>query len=244
MTNARTAKTAREKAAQMRADVERKAARKRALVAGILVLVVIALAAGSVIAIRSLQSKATAAPANLVDGGILAGNASSTTTLEIYEDFQCPACQSFENSNGALIDEYAKGGKVKIIYRPVSILDWASTTQYSTRSLNMVAAVVNSTPSAYPALHKALFANQPPENTAGLTDAQLLDLAVQAGAPKDAVEKAMKDLTYKGWTKTVSNDLSKRFPPGATPTVVLNGTKLDNPGPEQLKAAVDKALAG
>lgn len=248
MPNARTAKSTREKAAALRIEADRKAARQRAVIAGIAVLAVLLIVVGGTIAVRSLQAreqaKESAAPANIVDDGVVSGNAASTVALEIYLDFQCPACKSFEEAAAPLIDEYAKGGKVKVVHRPVAILDWASSTGYSTRALNTVAAVLNSSPSSYPALHKALFDNQPPENTAGLTDAQLLDLAVAAGAPKDAVEKAQKEMTYKGWTKKVSNGLSKRFPPGGTPTVVLNGKQVENPSPENLKAAVDAAIAG
>ena len=154
----------------------------------------------------------------------------------------CPVCKQFEDENAAQLDAWVKAGTVKIDYRPVSILDRASTTNYSTRSLNAVGALVNSTPSAFAAFHKSLFAEQPPENGDGLTDQRLIDLAVAAGAPKAAMTTAVKDQTYEAWTKRVTEDASKAGLTG-TPRVLINGTELKQPTAVNVKAAVDAATA-
>ena len=64
----------------------------------------------------------------------------------------------------------------------MAFLDRASTTNYSSRALDAAAAVVDTAPGSFQAFHDLLYANQPEEGSAGLTDAQLLDYAVQAGA--------------------------------------------------------------
>jgi protein-disulfide isomerase len=240
MTNARTAKSAREKAAALRAEAERKAARRRALIAGALVLVVIAVAVGVVVFVRSLPTH-SAVPKNLVDGGILVGNKDAKVTMEIYEDFQCPVCKEFEKNSGSTVAELAKDQDVRVIYRPVAILDWASTTKYSTRALNMMAAVVDSDPSAFDAFHSSLFENQPPENSDGLPDSKLIELATAAGAPEAAMQTAAKDEPFRDWTSDVTDGFSKRFPNGGTPTVLVNGTQVKDPTPDNIKAEVAKA---
>jgi len=242
MSNARTAKSAREKAAQLRQEAERQAARRRALIAGGLVLLLIAVAVGVTIFVRSLPTH-SATPGNLSDGGIVSGAKDAKVTVEVYEDFQCPICKEFEQATGPTLDGYAKDTKVRVIYRPVAILDRASSTNYSTRALNAFAAVVNTTPSAAAKMREALFANQPAEGSEGLPDSKLVEFAVAAGAPKDAMEKAVKERPYREWTVEQSDALSKRFPPGGTPTVVVNGTKLDNPTVATITAAVTKAEA-
>jgi protein-disulfide isomerase len=241
MANARAAKSAREKAAQLRLEAERKAARQRAMIAGALVLLVIVAAIGITVFVRSLPTH-SATPRNLVEGGILAGNTNAKVTVEVYEDFQCPVCKEFKESAGPTLEEIVKSGDAKVIYRPVAILDWASSTAYSTRALNMLAAAVDASPSSFDKLHDSLFANQPPENTAGLPDSKLVELATAAGVPKDVAEKAAKEQPFKDWTKKQSDDLSKRFPPGGTPTVVVNGKKLENNSPDAIKQAVDAAV--
>ena len=92
------------------------------------------------------------------------------------------------------------------------------------------------------AFHDALFANQPEENSAGLPDATLVDLAVTAGADRAAVEADITGNRYKGWVTTGTDAFVKAFPPGGTPTAAVNGKQIENPGPTQLTAAIEAAL--
>ena len=245
MTNARTAKNARERSAEMRAQAARAETRRRSMVVLSAVLAVIVVAVGATILVRTASADkaaqaAASTPANLTDGGILVGSASAPVTITTYEDFQCPACKSFEDANAAQIDAWVKAGTVKVVYRPISILDRASTTQYSTRALNAAAAVVDSTPTAFPAFHELLFANQPAEGSAGLTDGQLLDFATQAGADTGAVRTALAKRSYDPWVTTVTDAFSKAGYTG-TPTILVNGTKLTDWSPTALADAVTKA---
>jgi protein-disulfide isomerase len=233
------------KAAALRAQAAKAEARRRQAIVGGIVLVVVALAVAVFVVVQNARhdsataSKAT--PANLgADNSIVVGQASAPVTLTTYEDFQCPVCNQFEQANAAQIDTWVKAGTVKVEYRPVAILDRASSTNYSTRSLNAAAAVVNSAPSAFPAFHKALFANQPPENSAGLSDDKLIELAVAAGAPKAAVSAAVKDETYNSWTARATEAASKAGLTG-TPWVKVNGQVIKEPTAANLKAAVDAA---
>jgi protein-disulfide isomerase len=233
------------KAAEMRAKVAKAEARRRQLIVGGVVLAVIVLVIGVFTVIQSNRRETAATsgstPANLgANSSIVVGQASAPVTVVAYEDFQCPACNEFEKLNSAQLDAWVEAGTVKIDYRPVAILDRFSTDKYSTRSLNAVAALVNSTPSAFPAYHKALFAQQPAENGPGLTDQQLIDLAVTAGAPKDAMTTAVKNLTYKSWTERVTDQASKDGLSG-TPRILVNGEEVTEWTAANLKAAVDAA---
>jgi protein-disulfide isomerase len=254
MTNARTAKTTREKAAELRQEAERKAARKRTLIVGALVVVVLAIVVTAVVLIRNHQrdqdlktAKAAAPPANLYTApgaaaaGVLVGQPSAKVTVDLYEDFQCPVCAQFEQADGELLRGYATAGKIKLVYHSVAFLNNQSTTEYSTRAAVAAAAVLNSTPTAWNAYHQSLFANQPAEGSAGLPDSQLVDLAVAAGAPKDTVAGALSGGLFKGWVANVTDEFLKKY--NGTPTVLLNGTQLKNLEPTALKTEVDKAVA-
>jgi protein-disulfide isomerase len=247
MTNARTAKNTRDKAAELRAEVARREARRRSMIALAAVAAVIAVIVGSFVLVQNTKrdtltsTAASALPANVGDdGSIVVGKASAPVTLTVYEDFQCPACLSFEQANGQQIKTWVDAGTVKVSYRPIAFLDRASTTRYSTRSLNAAAAVVASAPDAFPAFHDALFASQPAEGGAGLPDQQLIDLAVEAGAPKDKVTPAIEGLTYEAWTAKVTDQASKDGV-NQTPTLLVNGTKLDSFAPDTVKQAVEAA---
>jgi protein-disulfide isomerase len=252
MSNARNAKSAREKAAAMRAEAEAAAARRRAVIAGVAVLAVVLLAWGVYWLYAKAQADAAAKaapPANLyqgvstVGGGLLVGNASAKVTVDVYEDFLCPICKDFEAASGPVFKKYTDAGTIAVVHHPVAILDHASAgTRYSTRAANAWAAVMNSSPAAGPAFAAALFANQPPENGPGLPDSTLLDLATKAGANRAAIEPDVTKLRFEGWVTARTDAFTKAFPPGGTPTVAINGTWLKEPSPENLTAAIDAQL--
>jgi protein-disulfide isomerase len=256
MANARNAKSAREKAAQMRAEAERVAARKRAIVAGLAVVVVILLAVGLTVLFRSLQAQqkareaaAVAPPANVhngvstVGGGLLVGTPDAKVTVDIYEDFICPICKEFEEADGPILKKYADAGQIKIVYHPVAILDRASVgTRYSTRAANAVAAVLNSSPSAAITFHSLLFENQPPENGPGLPDDTLLALAEKAGANRAAIQDDIAKLRYEGWITSTTEKFTKDFPPGGTPTIAIDGKPHKDLAPDKLTAAIEAAI--
>lgn len=256
MGNARNAKSAREKAAQMRAEAERAAARKRAIVAGIAVVAVILLAVGLTVLVRSLQAQqkareaaAVAPPANVhngvstVGGGLLVGKPDAKVTVDIYEDFICPVCKQFEEADGPILKKYADAGQIKIVYHPVSILDRASSgTKYSTRAANALAAVLNTSPSSAVTFHNLLFENQPPENGPGLPDDTLLSLAEKAGANRAAIQDDVAKLRYEGWITSTTDKFTKAFPPGGTPTVAIDGKQHKDLAPDKLTAAIEAAI--
>ncbi len=242
MTNARTARTTRDKAAELRAAAARRQARRRSAIALATVTAVIVLIVAAVALVHTTKHSATTvAPAHLsANGSILVGSASAPVTLVAYEDFQCPACQAFEQANAAQIQAWTSAGTLKVEYRPVAFLDRMSTTDYSTRALNVAAAVVDSAPSAFPQFHALLFAHQPEEGSAGLTDAQLITYATSAGTPLAAVRQAVDKHTYDGWAAQVTDAASKAGV-ASTPTLIVNGTRLKSYDPATLKQAVEAA---
>jgi len=244
MTNARTAKSARDKAAELRAQAARQEARRRSFIAlGIVTLVVIVIV-GSFVLVRNTKDTSAdevTVPAGVTStGAIVVGQASAPVTLTAYEDFQCPACRQFEQANAAQIQQWVDAGTVKVEYQPIAFLDRASTSQYSTRALNVAAAVVNSKPAAFPAFHRLLFENQPEEGTAGLSNAKLRSLATQAGAPEAAITQAIEKGTYRAWAAKVTEDASKAGV-NQTPTLKVNGTQLKSSEPAAVKQAVEAA---
>jgi protein-disulfide isomerase len=250
MVNARQARTAREKAAEMRAEAARKAARGRAIaiVSAVIAVIVVAVGAGIIIQMAKHNqdvktAAAVAPPANLTNNGYLVGSPNAKVTIEVWEDFQCPACENFESLNGAQLKKWAADGTVKTEYHPVAILDRYSSTNYSTRSLNAFAAVINAKAAAVDKFHSLLFANQPAENTPGLPDSQLIEYAVQAGVDRASVENAITTLKYKGWTQTVTNEFSEKGYT-ATPTILVNGKKVDDYAPDKIEALVEAAKKG
>lgn len=247
MTNATKAKATREKAAAMRAEAARREARARngRIVAVVAAVLAVLVAAGIIIQTARHDSQAAAAPPRNTTGGsgITVGDAAAPVTVSFYEDFQCPICKQAHQANDAQLQQWVKDGKVKVVYQPIAFLDRASTDEYSTRSLNAAAAVIDLHPAGFEAFQKALYDNQPAENGAGLTDQQLIDYAVAAGAPRDQVTTDVNTRRFAGWVKDVTDESSRRGVTG-TPTIKVNGTTLSDWQPDKFKAAVEAALKG
>jgi protein-disulfide isomerase len=223
------------------------AARKRRTVIGgtvAAVLVVIAVVVAVVVqSSRTAPSANAATPAHTVSSGhvIVVGSSSAPVTVDLYEDFQCPNCKAFEDASGATLAQLVAAGTVRARYHEMAFLDTPANDDYSTRALNAAAAVVNAAGgSAFQKFHDLLYAHQPQESGKGLTDAQLITYAAQAGAGGSTVQQQIKDLTYGDWVKAVTDQASKDGVTG-TPTVKVAGKTLADLSPSGLTAAVDAA---
>ena len=249
MTSGKSSRESREaKAAERRLAAQRaESRRKNGIIAGVAVVVLIVIVGfGALIQAQrnDTGTTSTGVPAHTsgpVNGVITVGQSTAPVEMTVYEDFQCPYCKQFESASNDLVTQYVESGKVRVLYHPMAFLDEASTTKYSTRALNAAGCVVNSKPEAFEKFHDLLFANQPPEQSAGLPDSRLVDLAQQAGAGD--ISQCVKDRTYEGWTARVTDQASKDGVV-STPTVMVAGKKLQNPlDPAAVKAAIEAALA-
>jgi protein-disulfide isomerase len=231
--------------AAARAQAER---RRRTMIGGAVaaVLVVIAVVVGIVVQTqRSATSASARVPAHTADAGnvIVVGSPTAPVTVDLYEDLQCPNCRDFEAADGKTIAQLVAAGTVQAHYHPMAFLDNATNNRYSTRALNAAAAVVDAAgPAAFQKFHDLLYANQPPESGTGLTDAQLIAYAHQAGATGTAVDNEIKNLTFGDWVKKVTDQASKDGVTG-TPTVKVKGKVLSDLSPAGLTAAVNAAKA-
>jgi protein-disulfide isomerase len=232
--------------AQQAAIRKAEARRRNGIIAGavVAVLVVVVAVTALVQSGRNATSDTSATPGNFSGTGstsVVLGQASAPVTVTVFEDFQCPICQQFETSVGPTLTSLRDAGTVKVEYRSIAFLDRMSSTEYSTRALNAAACVRDSAPDAFEKFHTALFENQPPENTAGLPDSKLIELAKASGATN--VDACITDQRFKDWTVKVTDAASKDGVNG-TPTVRVNGEDLVNPSADQLKQAVEKAAKG
>lgn len=178
-----------------------------------------------VFANNAANAPAQAPQASNIDastGAITFGTGSNT--IDTYVDFMCPYCNQFEQTEGDVIKGLVDDGTATLNIYPVTILDRASQgSQYSSRSASAMYAVAASDPANAYAYFRALYANQPQENTTGLTNQQLVDLARSSGVN---VDSALEDAILNG--KYVKFAQSHGLPQGATgtPTVIVNGNSV------------------
>lgn len=252
MTNDRRKRARR--AEEMRLEREKAAARQRMILTGGIVIAVIAIIGLGAWAISAAggdgdpyAGQKYVAPANVgAKGAVTYANDSATDPVKVvvYEDFQCPFCKMFEDSAGDFLKQSVVDGDITLEWHPLAVLNNASKDRYSTRSLNAAACVLDSTDiKTYIAMHDLLFADQPKENTKGLSDAKLAALAQQAGAGD--LSSCIDGAKFGPWTKKVSEQaISDGL--RSTPTIAISGRKVSGakggaPSVAELKKAIAKA---
>jgi protein-disulfide isomerase len=148
-----------------------------------------------------------------------------------YIDYRCPFCSAFETANAATIQSLLESGIASLEVHPISILDRVSQgTKYSTRSASAAGCVANYDPDSFLAVNAALFAAQPPEETTGLTNDEIVEVVKSAGVDDEKVAACIRDEKFVGWVTAATNralaDPTLQDAQGSfgTPRVLVNGT--------------------
>jgi protein-disulfide isomerase len=140
--------------------------------------------------------------------------------VETYVDFMCPYCGQFEQAEGKTIKGLIDDGSITLEVHPVAILDRLSQgTEYSSRSAAAMFSVAQADPANAYAFLEALFAQQPAEQSTGLTDAEIIQIARDAGVNVTSeLEASITDGEFLDFAK------AQALPEGSTgtPTLVVN----------------------
>lgn len=189
------------------------------------VVVVLAVLATVVVLLNNQATDPGTAPTseivNQETGAISFG--SGEDEIDTFVDFMCPVCGQFEDAYGEQLQTAAANDEITLNIHPVSILNRLSTTgEFSSLSASSMYCVAEEAPDAALDYFNLLFQNQPAENSAGLSAEDMSALAEQAGA--GAAAECIADGTYMKFvdSQTKSQEIS------GTPTVEVNGTRIDN----------------
>lgn len=240
------AQRAAERAAAIRREQESKQRRRRTLVVSVSALAVLAVVVAILVAVQSgrdTTGEAATPPDGAVDTYALPmGQTDAPVTVTVYEDFMCPYCGMFEGVSRDALKEYAASGDVQVRYHVVSFLDGQSSSDYSTRAANALGVVLDQAgPDVAVKFHDLLYENQPEEGGSGLSDEQLVDFAVEAGAEEADVMGPIESLKFEQWVVNSTGEWSDRGHTG-TPTVTVDGETVDFQSAEDLLANTEQAI--
>lgn len=185
------------------------------------------------------------------EGGIVVvGSDDAKVTLDVYEDFLCPACRTFEETYGADIEKHVTDGTVQVRYHMLPMLNERSDPPgYSMDSAN--AGLCAADAGQFPAYHKSLFGDQPEEGSRGWDDQQLAKLGADLGIT-DAkfkscvVDGTHDDLVQKNFDEVKATPyLQQEFPDGSkgfgTPTIAAGEKVVDTAKTDWLDQLVKSA---
>ena len=237
-----------ERAAAVRKEQQLRERRRRNILVGMGVAVALALILGIGYAVQSSRDttgQVATPPAGAVDDYALPwGDADADVTVTIFEDFMCPFCGDFEAASRSALDAYVEGGDVRVEYRVVSFLDRASNgTDYSTRAMSALGVVLDEAgPEAAVAFHDLLFENQPEEGSDGLSDDELVSLAVDAGATRADVVRPIENRKFEQWVVNATDAANDEDDVASTPTVRVDGEDIEFATTDELVAGLDDAV--
>ncbi len=180
------------------------------------------------------------APAEVVAPGAEA-EAGKPVKVVLYVDFICPVCKNFEAQYNEQLTSLRNEGKISVEYRALGFLDNRSSTNYSSRAANAAACVVNESPEKYAEFVDSLFANQPAEGSAGISDNDLKKMATDIGAKP--IDTCVDEKTYRPFVKFTTKEAAAIGVTG-TPTVFVDGQQwgkgasAQTPFPDFLQAAI------
>ncbi|MEB8336813.1 DsbA family protein [Streptomyces endophyticus] len=248
-------RAARERLAAERQKQKSAEKRRRTLIVGATVVCVLGLAAviGVVAANSGDDSSGSDAAAGPVvapkgadgkdDLAIPVGKASAKSTLEIWEDFRCPACKTFEDTYRSTIHDLADAGELRVQYHLVTLIDANMQGSGSLRAAN--AAACSQTAGKFRDYHDVLYENQPEEtDDAFANNDKLIELAGKVGGLDTGT---FKSCVNKGTHDSWVNKSYKAFQDAkysGTPTVRLNGKDIlsdQSLTPAKFKKMVEEA---
>lgn len=250
--------------ARKRLDEERarqKAAeRRRTVVAVVVGVVVFAVVVGAVIwGVAGQDDDANpdaARPVAVteVGGGLPFGpsaadaEAQGLPTVDVYTDFMCPACRLFEESGaGAEFESLAADGKARVVYHPVNLIGANTGTNGSTRIGGAAGCVTDVDDDAFWSFRDVAFSGQPTDESADVSDEQLIGWGEDAGltgADLETFRSCATGDTYVDWVKQEWSSAKDRGV-NSTPTVFVDGRELptDEMSADGVRAAVESATA-
>jgi protein-disulfide isomerase len=249
-------RSARERLAVEREKQKAGEKRRRALIVGASVICVLGLAAviGVVAANSGKDKKSDSAGPVVSPSGatgkdslaIPVGKDGAKSTLTVWEDFRCPACQAFETAYRPTIQELVDAGQLKVEYHLVTLIDGNMGGSGSRKAANAAACAQDA--GKFSAYHDVLYENQPKETDDAFADnAKLIELAGKVdGLDTPAFRTCVNDGTHDSWVEK-SNAAFQSGGFTGTPTVLLDGKNIytdQSMTPAKLKQMVEAAAKG
>jgi len=181
-------------------------------------------------------------PRPMADGTAM-GDPDAPVVIDVFEDFQCPACRSFtEDVETRITETYVVSGQVYYVFHQYPFLDGASVNKESHQAAN--ASMCAREQGLFWEYHDILFANWNGENAGALNDRRLVAFAETLGLDMDLFNACFEENRYRDEIQA-DFDLGTEMGVSGTPSVFVNGQQITPgfvPGFDDIRQAVEAAL--
>jgi protein-disulfide isomerase len=192
----------------------------RNLVIGMVAFIVAVGIIFSFISNRASSNFAIPAAVSEADGYGIVLNPTATPTIDVWVDYQCPACRTFEVLNGGYLNEIIAQKKAKVVFHPLTFIGAESIIAAN-------AAACAADENKFVDMNLALFQNQgSSENSGRWQGDAMLAIGESIGIKSDSFKQCVREGNYVKWTRNVTEaSASKNV--NSTPTIRINGKDLD-----------------
>jgi len=213
--------------------MQRQQQRQRLILIGLIVLgaalVVFAIVYPN---LKSVGEIITVTPATLPKAdGLSLGEASAPATIDVFEDFQCPACKSFsETTEPLIIENLVSTGKARYVFHNYPFIDDNTNPLGGGESDQAAsAAMCANEQGKFWEMHSILYANWNGENQGNLSDRRLQAMAESLGLDMNAFNACFNANKYESEIQADFNK-GKEMGVSGTPSVFVNGNQAGQPG--------------
>lgn len=178
------------------------------------------------------------------------GNPEANVTVVEFGDYRCPVCKSFHEqvynrpgNQPDLLNQYIETGKVKFYFVSFSFLDSNFPGDSSQTASVAAECAYNQGNDQFWEMHNAIYNNQGAESQDWATEEFMLQLFNQSVSNGDYGE-FQQCLLNRETLDEVSSDRNKASQAGvsATPTIYVNGEKVQNWGYGSLSGKIESEL--
>jgi protein-disulfide isomerase len=166
-------------------------------------------------------------PATLPNAdGLSLGDANAFITIDVFEDFQCPACKTFtENTEPLIIQNLVATGKARYVFHNYSFLDGKGAGNNGESDQAANASMCANEQGKFWEMHDTLYANWNGENQGAFSDRRLQAMAESLGLDVDAFNSCLNANKYEAEIQA-DFDLGEEMGVSGTPTVFVNGKRV------------------
>ena len=171
---------------------------------------------------------------NLTNAPVL-GDPKATITIVEYSDFECPVCRSLHDVLRGLLPKYPQ---VKVVFKdfPLEALHpWARTAAIAGR------CAYQQDPKAFWKLYDLIYDNQEVISASNAWD-KMLEYAGRSGLNVDTFKSCMSSPQASGEVDASLTN-GKELDVRSTPTVFVNGRRINGADPHVLQQYIDYELA-
>lgn len=233
---------------EQREKMERQRQRSRLITIGLIslgaIIVVFAFIAPT---LQDVGEIITVTPVALpAANGLTLGDPNASVVIDVFEDFQCPACQYYtESIESLIIQNLLSSGNVKYTFHNYPFLDGNGASNNGESDQAAHAAMCANEQGKFWEMHSILYANWNGENQGNFSDIRLEAMAEAVPLDMDMFNDCFGSRKYRDEIQA-DFELGQSMGVSGTPSVFVNGVHVGQPGKiatyQEIADAVNLAL--